>query len=247
MKKEFNWQDTSGDMKIDVDDLIFMKTPLTDQQYLAEKIKNAGAKLCITGIHDDVMTLIYTERQLHLPLIEHAKYVRLSLSPLCEIMAFLDECQQMPGDNNYKEFLLNMDVGSYDKLNYWFICCYLMGSKRDDYEELLAYIRRQEPYFLTSYLIKNRCSHEKIHTLCERYGLSYSYFRKISKKYLGVSAKTKMSEWRMAQTILDILENDSSITDIALKNGYSSSAHVCSTFKSVLGLSPYAIRKINGK
>ncbi|POT59511.1 hypothetical protein C3432_01960 [Citrobacter amalonaticus] len=248
MEKAFSWQNTSEKVELNADSLLLVKASSTEQhQQITQYVTKNGARYCVTAVHRKVISLVFTEKQLWLSFPEDVQYLCLSMHPLCEIMAFLDESQQVPGDNKDKEFFLNADITSYDELIYWFICCYLMGNARDDYPELLAHIRRQESYFLTSYLIKNRCSNEKINTLCQTYGLSYSYFRKISKRYLGSSAKTKMSEWRLAQTILDIIEDDSSITDIALKNGYSSSAHVCSTFKSVLGISPYAIRKMNGK
>ena len=246
MEKGFCWQNGFDDNEINTENLLLIKAPIAEQLRIAECIKEAGAKYCIAGISDKIMLLVFVEEPCHLTLPESVQYVNLPVHPFCEIMAFMDESQQVAG-NSDKEYLLNFDITSLNELNYWFICCYLMGNAHNDYPNLLVSIRKQESYFLTRYLIKNRCSNEKINSLCQDYGLSYSYFRKISKKYLGVSAKTKMSEWRLAQTILDILEGDDNITDIALKNGYASSAHVCSTFKAVLGISPYAIRKINGK
>lgn len=247
MGTEFTWISASENVELNSDTLLLIKTPAIEQQNTLTMVMDSGARYCVTGMSNNTTVLVYTEHHLCLPVKDNVQHARLSLHPLCEIMAFLDESQQTPESDENNAFFLNTDISSYNELIYWFICCYLMGNASSDYVNLLERIRRQESYFLTSYLIKNRCSNEKINTLCERYGLSYSYFRKISKKYLGVSAKTKMSEWRLAQTILDLLEDNSSITDIALKNGYSSSAHVCSTFKSVLGMSPYAIRKINEK
>ncbi|WP_260863144.1 AraC family transcriptional regulator [Citrobacter sp. Marseille-Q6884] len=248
MRKIFSWHTQSRPVEITGESILLVKATSTErQQQMAKVVTDAGARYCVTGIHDNVMSLIFSERHALLSFPDDVQHVCLSMHPLCEIMAFLDESQQLSDGNKDKELLLNIDICSYDELIYWFICSYLMGNGRDSYLELLECIRRQESYFLTGYLFKNRCSNEKINTLCQTYGLSYSYFRKITKKYLGVSAKSKMSDWRLAQTILDILDGERSITEIALKNGYSSSAHVCSTFKSVLGISPYAIRKMNGK
>lgn len=248
MEQLFSWQSLSESVEIDNGTLLLTRAPTAAlQQQIISDVTNAGAKYCITGVSENVITLIFSEKSMLLTLAQDIQYICLPLHPLCEITVFLDESQQAPELGREKAFFLNADINAYDELIYWFICSYLMGNTSDEFAQLLACIRRQESYFLTGYLVKNRCSNEKINTLCQTYGLSYSYFRKISKKYLGVSAKTKMCEWRLAQTILDILEGDSSITDIALKNGYSSSAHVCSTFKAVLGISPYAIRKINGK
>ncbi|WP_230350794.1 helix-turn-helix domain-containing protein [Lelliottia sp. WAP21] len=246
MVKLFCWEKWSEDFEINSENLLLIKASAAEQPLVAECIMKAGARYCITGLNDNIMSIVFTDHLCRLSLPESVQHISLPVHPLCEIMAFLDESQQVPGESD-KEFLLNINIASCDELIYWFVCSYLMGNSRDDYQGLLENIRKQESYFLTGYLIKNRCSTEKINSLCQHYGLSYSYFRKISKKYLGVSAKTKMSEWRLAQTILDILEGEDTITDIAMKNGYASSAHVCSTFKSVLGISPYAIRKINGK
>lgn len=248
MEQLFSWQSIPETVEIDHETLLLTKVPTAGlQQKIINEVTIAEAKYCVTSINDNIITLIFNEKPVFLTLVQDIQYLRLPLHPLCEITVFLDESQRTSEAVTNKEFLLNTDINSYDELIYWFICSYLMGNASDDYAQLLACIRRQESYFLTGYLVKNRCSNEKINTLCQTYGLSYSYFRKISKKYLGVSAKTKMCEWRLAQTILDILDGDKSITEIALKNGYSSSAHVCTTFKTVLGISPYAIRKINGK
>lgn len=248
MEQMFNWHTQPNPVEITGENLLLVKAPSTArQQQFIEIVADAGAWNCITGIHNNVMSLVFSDRYAMLPFPDDVQHVTLSMHPLCEIMAFLDGSQQLPNGNKEKELLLNINICSYAELNYWFICNYLIGNMQDNYLKLLECIRRQESYFLTGYLIKNRCSNEKINTLCQTYGLSYSYFRKITKKYLGVSAKSKMSDWRLAQTILDILDGDKSITEIALKNGYSSSAHVCSTFKAVLGISPYAIRKMNAK
>lgn len=248
MGQMFSWHTHSNPVEITGENLLLVKAASAEcQRQLTEIVTDAGAWNCITGIRNNVMSLVFSEQSVLLPLPEDVQHVTLSMHPLCEIMAFLDGSQQLPNGNKEKELLLNSDICSYDELIYWFICSYLMSNMRDNYLKLLECIRKQESYYLTGYLIKNRCSNEKINTLCLTYGLSYSYFRKITKKYLGVSAKSKMSDWRLAQTILDILDGDRSITEIALKNGYSSSAHVCSTFKNVLGVSPYAIRKMNAK
>lgn len=248
MENKFDWKTSTAAIQLESDTMLVVQTlSASVQQQVARTICKSGAKCCVIGAQDKITSLVFTEQVVMFSLPVNVQYAQLSLHPLCEITAFLDQSQQAMADNARKELFLNVDFSVLDELIYWFICCFMMGNAREKYPELLECIRKQESYFLTCYLIENRCSNEKINSLCETYGLSYSYFRKISKKYLGVSAKAKMSEWRLAQTILDILEGDKTITEIALKNGYSSSAHVCSTFKSVLGISPYAIRKINDK
>ncbi len=247
MEKIFSCQSMVGDIVLEPDSMLLIKISAVEHNDVIKRLTALGAKFCITGVHDLVTALVFTERELSLSFPKEMPHIVLALHPLCEIMAFLDESQQVPVTNKDKQLLLNIDIVSHDELAYWFICCCLMGNACVFFSDLLNCIRKQESYFLTRYLIKNRCSNHKVNNLCQSYGLSYSYFRKISKKYLGVSAKAKMSQWRLAQTILDLLESNSSITEIALKNGYSSSAHVCSTFTSVIGISPYAIRKLNGK
>nr|WP_318383151.1 helix-turn-helix domain-containing protein [uncultured Enterobacter sp.] len=178
---------------------------------------------------------------------EPVEHVMVSMHPLCELAAFLDECLQLNNETVSHGNAVDAAINNEEQLRHWFMFNFMMGRSDAGFDNLVRFIRKKESYFLSRYLIQNRCSAEKVQSLCQTYGLSYSYFRKVAKKYLGVSAKTKLSEWRLAQTILDILDGDDSITDIALKNGFSSSAHVCATFKATLGLTPYEIRKINEK
>lgn len=244
----FVWQSAEKNFVYRENTLLILKSDsfINDENYI-ESLSLTNVSYCLVRDENSVILLVYSNYNSIFTVQKPASYVTVPLYKLCEVTSFLDECMLNFKDRITTNEMSDLHIGSYEQLINWVAINIMMGCVQPGFCMLLDFIRKKETYLLCRYLIKNRCSCEKVQILCQKYGLSYSYFRKMSKRYFGRSAKKKLSEWRLAQTVLDILENENSITDIALKNGFSSSAHVCSTFKSTLGLTPYQIRKINEK
>ena len=168
-----------------------------------------------------------------------------------ELLAFLDIAYESPRDTPAKGFFFpqvnNCETLylSYRQVEQGFIMRYLSGERDNEFSALCHFIRQQEPYVLTRYLIENYKSYDKINELSERYGLSYSYFRKKTQLYFGDTAKSKIQAWRLATTTLELLESPENITRVAMNNGFASSSHICQVILSSMGMTPSSVRKAN--
>lgn len=170
---------------------------------------------------------------------------------ISELLAFLDIAYENIG-NTLREDLFppqRNDGGnlylSYRQLEQKLIMKYLAGEGDVDFSAFCQFIRQQESYLLTRYLIENYSSCDKIAVLSERYGLSYSYFRKKTQLYFGDTAKSKIQTWRLAKTTLELMESSESITRIAMNNGFASSSHIHKVILSSMGMTPSSLRKAN--
>lgn len=79
-----------------------------------------------------------------------------------------------------------------------------------------------------------------------RYGVSTSYFTKKFKVVTGFSFKEYLTAIRIREACNLLVESDLSITEIALKCGFSDSNYFGDAFKKVKGVSPKVYRKVGG-
>lgn len=103
-----------------------------------------------------------------------------------ELLAFLDAAYQVFSDiNTYR----NSDTQHkhngniclrYSELEQLFIIRYIQRIEDFDFVSLCEFIRQQESYMIANYLIGNYINNDigNVTNLSERYGLSYSNFRK---------------------------------------------------------------------
>ena len=66
---------------------------------------------------------------------------------------------------------------------------------------------------------------------------------RICKRLLHQTPFEYLNAYRVEQSIPDLLKKDLSITEIALKHGFSGSSYYAETFKSVKGITPSAFRR----
>ena len=109
-------------------------------------------------------------------------------------------------------------------------------------DRIISLLRNTEWYWIVRFLLEAEQGEMSLKELGAKYGLSVSHFRRLSKAALGNSTKEEMCHWRLARALLDLMENGGSITDVALKHGYSSLSHFSNEVKTVLGLPPRDIR-----
>ena len=79
-----------------------------------------------------------------------------------------------------------------------------------------------------------------------RYGVSTSYFSKKFKIVTGFSFKEYLTAVRIREACNLLIQSNISITEVALKCGFSDSNYFGDAFKKVKGVSPRAYRKVSG-
>ena len=172
-----------------------------------------------------------------------------------ELLAFLDAAYQVYSDintywNSNTQHKHNGNIClRYSELEQLFIIRYIQRIEDFDFASLCEFIRQQESYMIANYLIGNYINNDisNVTNLSERYGLSYSNFRKKTQLYFGDTVKTRMQAWRLTKIMLDIVETKESLTHIAMSNGFSSQSHMNQVILSSFGMTPSSLRKINEK
>ena len=61
---------------------------------------------------------------------------------------------------------------------------------------------------------------------------------------MGAAAKSELRDWRMARSLLDVVERQGTLTEVALKHGYSSSSHFSNEIRQLFGVSPRGLTNI---
>ena len=104
------------------------------------------------------------------------------------------------------------------------------------YRQIARLLRRTEAYSMVSFLLQEGQG-EKVEALSARYGVSAGHFRRIFRTALGRSPKSALNDWRLAKAVLTFIEEQQSITDVAMTHGYASPSHFSNEVKKTLGLS----------
>jgi AraC-like DNA-binding protein len=120
--------------------------------------------------------------------------------------------------------------------------CFLLQSfdPSPDFIRIAAALRFTEFYQLVRFLLKQPAT-MTMQDLSERYGLSYSYFRKLCREAFGRGGKAEFQQWRNVRALLDMVdtaETGGSMTDVALRQGFASSSHFSDAMKGQFGRSP---------
>lgn len=79
--------------------------------------------------------------------------------------------------------------------------------------------------------------------LAREYNIGYSYFRKMFKKYVGVSPHHYHLELKIIRAKEMILTTDKSIKEISFELGFQSIHYFSRIFKSKMGVNPVSLRK----
>lgn len=118
--------------------------------------------------------------------------------------------------------------------------------------KLFNFIRKRESYWIVQFLLKQvvdidrESDANKIYNACKEYGVSESYFRKLCYNIFSCGPKKKVRMWRAANSALQLIEGDDSISSVAWNNGYASSSHFSTEIKKIFGLTPKEFKKLEG-
>lgn len=172
----------------------------------------------------------------------------LRLSILSKLLAFADEARDTLVPSAAVPHWAQMpphDLKIWQDLRrceYWFLLQILNPSAL--IEPLIALLRQTESYCLVRFLLAQSVHGNTLLVLGERYGVSYSHFRRLCQQALGSSAKMEMRVWRMARSVLEMTDREHNLTHVAIKHGYASSAHFSNEIKELLGTSPRDLSNI---
>ncbi|OHX10893.1 transcriptional regulator InvF [Chromobacterium sphagni] len=171
----------------------------------------------------------------------------LRLEALTKLLSFVDEArdaEQQADERRCALLPLRGDEVWSDRrgCEYWFLRQVL--APEEPFSALLSLLRRSESYWLVRFLLAQSACGDKLQELGERYGVSYSHFRRLCRNALGNAAKTELRDWRMARSLLDVAEGGDSLTQVALKHGYASSSHFSNEIKGLIGVSPRGLSNI---
>ena len=86
--------------------------------------------------------------------------------------------------------------------------------------------------------ILSRCNDVNEAELAKECNISYSYFSRSFKKLMGMSFNQYVNHVRINEAQRLLISSNTSVTDVALSLGFSSSSHFIHTFKSIKGITP---------
>ncbi|HHR6142157.1 TPA: AraC family transcriptional regulator [Providencia alcalifaciens] len=179
----------------------------------------------------------------------------LGLSELVETLAIIDTAMgqsflakkaQKNNDNSHLgEFILFDDEISSPNLIKNVVIDMII-KKQPLFEEWCDVLRRYEAYGMMRFLISaaQQDKNANINQLCDRYGISASYFRQLYRENFNKTAKRKIMGVRMGAAILQLIESEHSILDVGLEAGYCSASHFTNDLKKELGLTLSEIRHL---
>lgn len=176
-----------------------------------------------------------------------AKCYPLNLNFFIKLLAFSDEAQGIVAQVEPSAMAVAIALETIDMLRDqrhaedWFVS--ILYQQQTKFTALFSLLRRTEHYSLIRFLLSQTVDGENLHVLGERYGVSYSHFRRLCQRALGGATKTELRAWRLARALLDPAAGNS-FTDVALKYGYASSSHFSNEVKEVLGVSPRHLSNI---
>lgn len=178
-------------------------------------------------------------------------YRKLNIDILAKLLAFVDVASSWDDVYFHSNDFTCLELQQYQFLSdrkrseAWLLRALLRQEAW--VSEVCCFIRRTECYKLVKYLLTRTTATHSLHELGEKYGLSYSHFRRLCKSALGGKVKAELCSWRMARSVLEIVEGENDMTTIAHKYGYSSSSHFSSEVKSKFGKSPRELCRRNIK
>lgn len=172
----------------------------------------------------------------------------LRLEALSKLLVFIDEARdvaEFDTDNIHWAPLQLEDVTMWKdrkRCENWFL--QQVQDPSPTFIYLLALLRRSESYWLVRFLLAQSTSSGTLQELGQRYGVSYSHFRRLCCHALGCAVKSELRDWRMARSLLDVVDGQENLTQVAIKHGYASSSHFSHEISELLGVSPRKLSNI---
>ncbi len=89
-------------------------------------------------------------------------------------------------------------------------------------------------------------SHESLYIreIAKEFGLSPQHFRKLFKNYLGVSPKQYLIALKIQRSKCLLLHREHSVTEVAMRLGFSSTQQFSKVFRKITGFSPSTWRSV---
>jgi AraC-like DNA-binding protein len=174
---------------------------------------------------------------------------KISCATLARLQAFMDaEDRTERNREEHRNFLSIPTLGTKPPadrkaIERWFLALRLNANQ--DAAALATMLRQTEAYSLVRFLLDNTSDLKNLSALAERYGVSYSHFRRLCNYALGGAAKTELNKWRMARSLLEVVNGCHSIADVALKYGYASGSHFSQDVRKQVGFSPRDLSDID--
>ncbi|WP_413735605.1 helix-turn-helix domain-containing protein [Sodalis sp. RH21] len=199
----------------------------------------ATAKLNITQGWRGILVMNRVNLEVLAGRVNHQE---LPLFALVKLQVFIDESRGLSLKYDQQQHWQSIKLSDYPQIA---TCSdverWLLSQTQALPEEmamLAAFLRRTEWYWLIRFLLNESVNSDKLHELGERYGLSYSHFRRLCRNALGNSAKNELRGWRIARALLDVVEEGQSLTEAAMRHGYASSSHLSNDIRDAFGVSP---------
>ncbi|VVD76796.1 helix-turn-helix domain-containing protein [Pandoraea fibrosis] len=207
--------------------------------------KGRSQKIARTVPLSQTGTVIASAKRLLVEFDAEREYRVVPEGDLCCILAFIDVAlnPDIAQHASLESICLQpaplVALESVEQLGHWLV---LEVMQRTAGNALVHHLRGRESYALTKYLLQNPGDSAHLNELCVHYGLSYSQFRRLCRRPLGPATKARLRSWRAARTVLEIIESDRTIFDIAVENGYTSASHVSNDIKQIFGFTPKTAR-----
>lgn len=101
---------------------------------------------------------------------------------------------------------------------------------------------------ITSYMKENYAGEITLESAAEIFGYSPTYFSRMFQKYAGITFKNYLQSIRLRYALKDLESGKYSITDTALRNGFSGSKGLARAFRKTYGMLPseYCEKTRNG-
>lgn len=95
---------------------------------------------------------------------------------------------------------------------------------------------------ITSYMKENYRSSLSLEKVAEKFGYSPTYLSRMFQKYAGITFKDHMQNIRLGHALKDLENGEYSITETAIRNGFSGSKALARAFRKKYGMLPSEYR-----
>ncbi|CAO96955.1 helix-turn-helix domain-containing protein [Erwinia tasmaniensis] len=245
---------------VDLKNSLLFARPMSSASFMALTLKNSGDEVIINQ-----SSLLASVDTVRIKVTGDWYFEKLTMPQVAILISFLDyqinPCRIIHSKtNNYcdKSIIMQTERFYISSVNNNKRCLIglLIGSRimplDSGIENFFAFMRKIENYwishFLLSYLLNEdkESASSKLYNASKSYGVSESYFRKLCHNTFTKGPKKQLCIWRASHSVLQLIDNDSSIATIAGNNGYASSSHFSSEIKSIFGIRPREFKDLQG-
>lgn len=179
---------------------------------------------------------------------EHVIFRPVKLARLSKLLAFMDMAFGQDLTHVQLPHWLALELSDPEicedikRCEQWFLKQYMAPTT--EFSFFISMLRKMESYCVIQFLFSQSKSGNTLIELGENYGVSYSHFRRLCNHALGGKVKNELRIWRMAQSLLENIEKEGNLTQLAINNGYASSSHFSNEIREMMGVSPRDLSNI---